>query len=808
MTAVGRGDRFTRSRRCPVCGGCDEDPRGQEKRCSGFLSPDGQWARCTREEHAGSAPLDDACSPPAWRHRLVGMCRCGVQHGPDEPRARLEPEATYDYRDEAGDLLFQVVRLPGKQFRQRRPDTGARSGWVWSIAGVRRVLYRLPELLASSGPVYVVEGERDSDTLRARGLNATTSSGGAGKARLTDWTPLRDREVVVIADRDEVGRKHASDVLRILPRATALECTRGKDVTEHLAVGGTLEELVPMASASARAARETPTGTTLRAVSASDAPFGVDEEPPGEPDDRPEVIYGPDVHRVCAQLDELLGPRDPLLYQRANELVSVVGSCGGPGIMRGSPVIRPLSASGLLTRVTAHIAVKSRKKQSERQAEYAAASNAPTTPELRPIQPPPALLNAFLQLSDWRHVRPLRGITESPVLRPDGSVCQSEGYDPPTGYLYLPSIHFPTVAESPSQDDARRALADLVDVFADFPYVDTTSRYLPVAAILSILARPAIDGPVPLLLFDASVMGSGKTLQCDVAHAIAVGRVPAHADWPVKPEEQEKLLSTYACAGPQALVLDNVKGDLGGSRLEATLTSTSVEFRMLGSLELRTLPWHTVLLASGNNVNLSDDMVRRTLLSRLESPLERPVDRADSEFAHPDLLAWVRDERPRLAHAALTILRAYAAHGWPDTGARLASYQAWARVVAGSILFAGGPDVTQARASEERGAVDDAGAAAVLVRDWARLSGGVPCSLKSVLRQIYPPPGRNDPPDGWDDVREAVEALAPLRGAQFPTAVSVAKRLKSFVGRWFGSRRLRCALNSDTKVVMWWVEVR
>ncbi len=63
--------------------------------------------------------------------------------------------ATYDYHDERGALLFQVVRFEPKDFRQRRPDGG---GWSWSVAGVRRVVYRLHEL-AEIRRVYHVEGE-------------------------------------------------------------------------------------------------------------------------------------------------------------------------------------------------------------------------------------------------------------------------------------------------------------------------------------------------------------------------------------------------------------------------------------------------------------------------------------------------------------------------------------------------------------------------------------------------------------------------------------------------------------------------
>ena len=51
--------------------------------------------------------------------------------------------ATYDYTDEDGRLLYQVVLGPTpKDFKQRRPD-GA-GGWGFRRKGDRQVLYHLP----------------------------------------------------------------------------------------------------------------------------------------------------------------------------------------------------------------------------------------------------------------------------------------------------------------------------------------------------------------------------------------------------------------------------------------------------------------------------------------------------------------------------------------------------------------------------------------------------------------------------------------------------------------------------------------
>lgn len=117
---------------------------------------------------------------------------------------------TYDYRSADGTLLYQAVRLSApKDFRQRRPD--GNGGWVWNLEGVARVLYRLPELLAAdpAEPVFVVEGEKDVESLAAIGLVATTNPQGAMKWRPEYSEPLRGRTVVILPDNDDAGRRHA-----------------------------------------------------------------------------------------------------------------------------------------------------------------------------------------------------------------------------------------------------------------------------------------------------------------------------------------------------------------------------------------------------------------------------------------------------------------------------------------------------------------------------------------------------------------------------------------------------------------------
>ena len=162
---------------------------------------------------------------------------------------KKEIVAAYDYVGEDGELLYQVCRFNPKDFRQRKPD--GRGGWEWRLGKTRRVLYRLPAVVkaaATGGEVCVVEGEKDVEALEKRDIIATCNPGGAGKWKPQYAESLRGARVAVIADRDEPGRKHARDVATSLAGIAAavriFEPAEGKDVSDHLAAGRELSELV------------------------------------------------------------------------------------------------------------------------------------------------------------------------------------------------------------------------------------------------------------------------------------------------------------------------------------------------------------------------------------------------------------------------------------------------------------------------------------------------------------------------------------------------------------------------------------
>ena len=177
--------------------------------------------------------------------------------------------ATYDYTDEAGKLLFQVCRLDPKDFLQRKPN--GNGGWTWKVSGIRQVPFHLPELLAAvkaGRPVYIAEGEKDVLALEAAGFVATCNAGGALKWR-RDFAPFfNGAEVVIIADKDTPGRKHAADVAAKLKDSPAsvkilelpdVNGTLVKDAADFFAAGGQPAELDAITDPAPKADTTAPT---------------------------------------------------------------------------------------------------------------------------------------------------------------------------------------------------------------------------------------------------------------------------------------------------------------------------------------------------------------------------------------------------------------------------------------------------------------------------------------------------------------------------------------------------------------------
>jgi hypothetical protein len=165
--------------------------------------------------------------------------------------------ATYDYRDATGILLFQTVRYCPKDFRQRRPN--GNGDWIWNLNGIQPVLFRLPATakdVRDGLPIFLCEGEKDVLTLVQHGFASTCNPLGAGKWRDSYSETLRGADVIIVADKDQAGRKHAQLVASKLcgvasaVRLIELPDVRGKpvnDASDFFAAGGDANQLQALA---------------------------------------------------------------------------------------------------------------------------------------------------------------------------------------------------------------------------------------------------------------------------------------------------------------------------------------------------------------------------------------------------------------------------------------------------------------------------------------------------------------------------------------------------------------------------------
>jgi 5S rRNA maturation endonuclease (ribonuclease M5) len=209
-----RGHKLMRAGENFVSGGC---PQTQHKRghCPVTINVAKQVWYCNDCKIGGSVIDWEAIEKKIEPAEAMRQLR-GGRNGANPPGARPQIVATYDYCDEAGNLLFQCVRQEPKDFKQRRPDdTG---GWIWNIQGVRRVLYHLPQVIAAQ-TICIAEGEKDCDNLAKLGFVTTTNVFGAGKWRDEYSEPLHGKDVIVfgdVGDDDGKGKKHTQQVIESL----------------------------------------------------------------------------------------------------------------------------------------------------------------------------------------------------------------------------------------------------------------------------------------------------------------------------------------------------------------------------------------------------------------------------------------------------------------------------------------------------------------------------------------------------------------------------------------------------------------
>ncbi|MGH3774699.1 MAG: hypothetical protein ACRDRR_03020 [Pseudonocardiaceae bacterium] len=466
----------------------------------------------------------------------------------------------------------------------------------------------------------------------------------------------------------------------------------------------------------------------------------------------------------------------------------------------GPAQIRPVTAANL----TARIQYTYRCYRETTITETAGDETETPSTRQRACMFPPAAAKLPVEVPDMLpHLRALRGVTHSPVIRGDGSILHKPGYDIETGLLHLPEpgLAVPEVADRPSSAQVAAAVTLLNEMTAGFQFVTDDHKANYYGLLLTPLLRQITPPPYKLGAIGAPQPGSGKSLLAALLRIIHGGVF--RSEVPDSDAELRKQITTILdVTSAPVIQLDNVSGVLRSSVMAGLLTSNRWDDRKLGSNTEISRPNDRLWVITGNNLCLGGDLPRRTLWVTIDPRVPNPHLRTD--FAIPNLETWAAAHRGELIAALLTLVRAWVVAGRPTRRRAGDGYGRWIEAVEGILTVAGVP-----------GAFDGAGTARATVGadddEWAEflaavreVFGEASWTVKDLLAKVdragyqtLPIPLDALPVELADRV-----ARAPATGASI-ISKSLGRWLSNRDGRWAGGLTVRCTGQDRDKIKRW-----
>jgi hypothetical protein len=420
------------------------------------------------------------------------------------------------------------------------------------------------------------------------------------------------------------------------------------------------------------------------------------------------------------------------------------------------------------------------------------------------VPPPPAVCSMLF--NDRRMSLPeLRAVTRVPVVRPDGEVIY-EGYDPKSK-LYvnawsrgkacadpvaaimeaLEGFAFSDAYGGVEVLDRRSGEKDADGWLLPNPERGKSSRANAVADLVTMVARPLIDGPCPLFLVNKHVRGSGAGYYLSLKFTVAEGTTEYPSNTLSESEEEiGKEIVAALRTGRPFVVFDNVE-KIASKKFAGAVTSGRLQARILGtSIEVEIDTSGNVFTAAGNRVKMTPELRRRVVLIHMDPAVDRPEDDVPvtyykaSGFYKVDYPTYLTERREVILWSVIELVRRWCAAGRPTPSAlAMPGFPAWSRVVGGILEHAGIEGLCANRKTYLDGSEDQDSA----FEDVEGTAGG-------------------------GDIREALEALWSARGEALTTmpglaAIWAVERADDAgglgaLGGAFGFRDLRFDVLGDT----------
>jgi DNA polymerase I len=315
------------------------------------------------------------------------------------------------------------------------------------------------------------------------------------------------------------------------------------------------------------------------------------------------------------------------------------------------------------------------------------------------VKYPSRELISYISSSSEVPLPPLSRVVRHPFFTSKGELIVTPGYSEKGRVYYLEasSMQVPKIPEKPSQDHVEKAKGIIEDILHDFPFwkSESSGQNPEYANALSYMLLPfvydMIIGSKPFHVFEASAPGTGKTLLIDALSYPALGHIIPKTPKPQEEAEWRKLLFSAMLEGAEFLCFDNFKGLLQSAALESVLTGDSIEDRVLGKSQNKTIPIRTIFSGTSNNPSFLTEGIRRMVRIRLDAMMENPLKRHSSDFRHPKLMLYVHQNRGTIVWACLTLIQNWIANGAPQSDKQKPSFEHWAGTLGGILECCGIP---------------------------------------------------------------------------------------------------------------------
>lgn len=317
--------------------------------------------------------------------------------------------------------------------------------------------------------------------------------------------------------------------------------------------------------------------------------------------------------------------------------------------------------------------------------------------------------------------------------------------------------------------DSSDVILEPLDLIADFPFVSSSDIAGFVGALVTMLMRPAIRGNVPAFLLEASAPGSGKTMLVDtVVSGLMLGKRASAMQIGHDEAERDKRIISILLSGQPIVLLDNLPQRFDSGSFASGITAEVYSARGLGSNRMLHAANLAVWFLTANNIQMTEELARRTMPIRLEPPS------GPRKYRFPNLLAEILKNRDAYLRGAARWIERWAEEGCPLGTTILPSFEDWSQIVGGVMGVNGWDEAWMAnRRSFMEQADNDIGDFSKLLEWWPVLG-----ERMTATDLLAPCEGLGAFPFALDKPNDKSRATA------------LGKALQRFRGRVAGNRKL------------------